>query len=119
MRPFYVLYDGDCAMCRRTMERLERLDWLGRLTPVNARRREEVEKHGLGGLSEDALVQDMHAVSRGKVWRGFDAYRAIAARVPLLWPVWPFLWLWPVTSLGRRVYRRVADTRSCSLHPHH
>jgi len=114
--PFYVLYDGQCGMCARTIKSLRALDWLGRLTVVDARNRSEVEKSGLGRLEEAALVKDMHAASGDRTWKGYDAYRAIAARVPLLWPVWPFLWLWPVTWFGRRIYRHVADTRSCGLH---
>ena len=113
--PFYVLYDGNCGMCRRTMNFLLALDFLHRLTPVNARERREVEKQGLGRLGDETLMKDMHAVQGDKTWLGYDAYRAIAGRVPLLWPVWPFLWLWPVTHFGRRIYRRVADTRSCEL----
>ena len=97
------------------MDFLLALDWLRNLTPVNARNRREVEKYGLGRLSDEALIKDMHAVSGEKTWMGYDAYRAIAARIPLLWPAWPFLSLWPVTHFGRKIYRRVADTRSCEL----
>ena len=112
MEPFYVLYDGDCGLCRRTTERLRRADFFRRLTFVNARDRGALKKEGLERFQEKDLAADLHAVSDEKIWRGFEAYRAIAARLPLLWPAWPFLWVWPVSALGRRAYRHVADTRS-------
>ena len=120
MEKFYVLYDGNCGMCRRTTERLRALDLTHCLTFLNARRREEIagamhESPLLGKLTDEALMRDMHAVTGDKVWKGFEAYRAITGRLPLLWPVWPFLWLWPVSWCGRRVYRHVADSRSCEM----
>lgn len=115
MTPLYVLYDGNCGFCRQAVDRLRALDLTRRLTYVNVARRDEVEKHGLGRFDKETLMRDMHAIEGEKIWKGYDAYRAIAARVPLLWPVWPFLWIWPVTSLGRRVYRHVADSRSCEI----
>ena len=110
--PFYVLYDGDCGLCKRTLKRLVALDVTHRLSPLDLRDRAGLERHGLGFLDAKALGQDIHAVQGKKVWRGYEAYRTIAGQLPRLWPVWPFLWVWPVTAIGRNIYRRVADTRS-------
>ncbi|MCA9244926.1 MAG: hypothetical protein KDA32_13290, partial [Phycisphaerales bacterium] len=68
-----------------------------------------------GRIGPDALLRDMYAVAGERQWAGFDAYRAMVARMPLMWPIWPLLWLWPIPTIGRRIYRRVADTRSCSV----
>ena len=115
MNTLYVLYDGNCGLCRRTMDSLKKWDVLHRLTPVNACQRGELEKHGLGRFKDKEVMRDMHAIQGDAVWKGYDAYRAIAARVPLLWPVWPLLWIWPVTFFGRHIYRHVADGRSCEI----
>lgn len=116
MKPIYVLYDGNCGLCRRTIASLQKFDLQRRLVPVNACKRSELEKHGLGGHFKDPeTLRDMHAVLGEKIWKGFEAYRAIAGRLPLLWPVWPFLWIWPISWYGRRVYRHVADARSCEI----
>ena len=110
----YVLYDGDCGLCRRTIDRVMALDWLHRLTPLNGRDRAAIEKQGFGRLDAETLAKDLHAAKGEKIWKGYDAYRTIASHIPLLWPVWPLLWVWPVTWIGRRIYRKVADTRSLS-----
>jgi predicted DCC family thiol-disulfide oxidoreductase YuxK len=54
----------------------------------------------------------MHVVDgTGRVARGFRAWRRIAREVPLLLPVWPFLWLPGVAPIGDRVYSWVAAHR--------
>jgi len=113
--PLFVAYDGNCRLCRRTIALLRTADWFERTTYVNALDEEALRQHGLHGLDRQALLVDMHAVSGTRVWRGYDAYRAMAWRIPLLWPVAPILSLWPVTAIGRRIYRHVADARSCEI----
>lgn len=119
-QPITVLYDGNCKVCRRTMGMLLTLDWLEQLHPVNAFDRERFAAMGLGYLEDDALMRDMHAAERTpqREWhttKGFDAYQRIAWRVPLLWPTLLVIYLPPVASLGRKIYRHVADNRACSV----
>ncbi len=115
-----VLYDGNCKLCRRTMALFVTLDWLDSLKPVSAFDRRRFTDLGLGHLEDAALMTDMHAAERGakaawRVTRGFEAYQRIAWRVPLLWPTLPLVYLPPVVAIGNRVYRRVADTRACTV----
>ena len=51
------------------------------------------------------------ALASGRVHAGFDAYRALAWRLPLGWPLLPTLYLPPVPWVGRRLYGRIAATR--------
>jgi predicted DCC family thiol-disulfide oxidoreductase YuxK len=111
----YVLYDGNCQLCRRTIASLQVFDIFGRVLYVNACDDEAVKDHGLQWLHSPALMADMHVIIQQKVWRGFAAYRALAFRIPILWPAVPFLYLWPVPTIANRVYRHVADSRTCSI----
>ncbi|QDU57877.1 DCC1-like thiol-disulfide oxidoreductase family protein [Aeoliella mucimassa] len=118
--PMHVMYDGNCRMCRRTMSILLALDWLKLLRPVSAFDREQIDQLGLGHLEDDALMRDMHAAEFGAtreyhITRGFDAYQRIAWRMPVLWLTLPIVYLPPVAALGKSIYRRVADTRACSV----
>jgi len=110
-----VPYDGTCRLCRRTIACLRVVDVLGRVRYLDAGSRPEVVAHGLGWLDADALMADMHAVRGRRAWKGFEAYRQLVGRLPVLWPVLPLLYVWPVPFIGERVYRRVADSRTCSL----
>lgn len=110
----YVLYDGNCKFCRRTIAPLRAFDILGRVNYVNTLDKEALGKGGLLWPDATALTNDLCAVVPRKRWVGFAAYRALAARIPALWVVLPFLYLWPIPKVGNRIYRHAADSRSCN-----
>jgi predicted DCC family thiol-disulfide oxidoreductase YuxK len=110
-----VLYDGNCKLCRRTLATLRVFDVFRRVAYVNALDQDAVKERELGWLESSALMKDMHVVVRSTKWTGFAAYRALASRIPLLWPALPFLYLWPIPAIGSWIYRRVADSRTCRI----
>jgi predicted DCC family thiol-disulfide oxidoreductase YuxK len=113
--PMYLIYDGNCKLCRRTIASLRTLDVFRRVTYLNALDDGAIYSSSLNWLDSDKLLRDMHAVVGKTASVGFDAYRALAFRIPLLWPLLPFLYLWPISAVGGRAYRRVADSRTCSI----
>lgn len=109
--PMTVIYDGGCGLCRRALAILLALDWCRALRPLDLQKWEIVSAE-FPWLDREACLRDMHAVSGGgRTTRGFDAYRAMCPRLPVLALFTPLLWLPPVAALGRAVYRRVADRR--------
>ena len=111
-----LIYDGTCKLCRRTIASVRVFDFLGRVSYLNALDHRSLAAHGLQGLDRELLLTQMHAVIGQKRHLGFDAYRAWAFRVPLFWPMLPFLYLWPIPAIGEGLYRRVAGSRTCQLH---
>ena len=111
----HLLFDGKCHVCRRTIAVLRVIDILGRIEYINAADRSELQLAGFGGMDEKPLLTDMHAVLGQKTWCGYDAYRAVARHVPVLWPAVPLLSFFPVVWLGSAVYRRAADSRHCRI----
>jgi predicted DCC family thiol-disulfide oxidoreductase YuxK len=107
-----VLYDGQCPFCRRSVALLKRLDWLGRLSYIDARDRAHLPA-GPPSLDPNRLLQEMHVVTPDgrHVYQGFGALRWLAWRLPLLWPVAPLLYLPGVPALGQRLYLWVARNR--------
>jgi predicted DCC family thiol-disulfide oxidoreductase YuxK len=114
----YIVYDSSCKLCRRTVATLRVFDILGRVTYLNPLDDDAFNQHGLERLDTNRLMTDIHAVVGKKIRLGFMAYRALAARIPVLWPVLPVLYLWPIPKLGERTYRHVADSRTCSIIEH-
>jgi hypothetical protein len=53
----------------------------------------------------------MRAAVHNKSWTGFSAYRALAWRVPLLWPIVPVLYFWPPTNRVSAVYIQPAGAQ--------
>ena len=111
----WVIYDGHCKMCRRTIASLRAFDVLKQVKYVNGLDPEALRGAGLGWPDPDAIMRDMHTVVGRRIWKGFAAYRALIWRIPLLWPVLPVLYIWPIPVIGRWLYRRVADSRMCSV----
>jgi predicted DCC family thiol-disulfide oxidoreductase YuxK len=111
----YVVYDGNCKLCRRTIATLRSLDLLDRVTYVNALDERALTEHGLTWLDSNAILTDMHTVVGQKTWKGFAAYRVLFYRMPIFWLILPLLYLPPISAIGSVVYRRVADSRTCSL----
>lgn len=114
-KEMYVIYDGNCKICRRTIASLRVFDVLGRVTYVNAFDKELRTDHGLHWPDSTAILTNVHAIVGRKSWSGFSAYRVLAMRIPILWPILPFLYVWPIPKVANRFYEHVADSRTCSI----
>ena len=114
------MFDGGCGVCLRTMAFVDALNWSGRVRVLDATRWETVTA-AHPDLSRDDCLADIHFVdARGRVFRGFEAYRKLAWRLPITVLIAPLLYLPGVPAVGERVYRHVADgrlTTSCSVDP--
>ena len=114
-KPMYVLYDGNCKLCRRTIASVRVFDLFGRVIYVNAADRQMILNERLDHLDSVSVFRDMHVVIGNKQCAGFEAYKALALRIPLLWPVVPLLYLSVVASSAKRLYRHIADSRACNI----
>jgi len=106
-----ILYDGLCPLCTASVRRLRRLDWRRRLAFADMR--DEAVRAAFPAVDPVRAMERMHLVppDGGAVLDGFFAVRWIAGRVPLLWPLWPFLWLPGAARIGRPLYDFVARNR--------
>jgi predicted DCC family thiol-disulfide oxidoreductase YuxK len=107
-------FDGGCGVCRQTAAALSTATLPGGATYISAQDLATTGKLPSGVALSD-LLTDIHVLAPGGTYRGVDAYRRVAWRVPFLWPVLPLLYLPPVTFVRDRVYRRVADHRLCHV----
>ncbi|SDN27531.1 Predicted thiol-disulfide oxidoreductase YuxK, DCC family [Fictibacillus solisalsi] len=106
-----VFYDNWCPMCTNIKRRINRLDWCN-LIQMEGIRENGIENKITVPLEE--LEKKMYAVikSTGKQVSGIDALTAIAIRIPVLFPLWPFLKLSSSLGLGQKIYQYIADNRS-------
>jgi predicted DCC family thiol-disulfide oxidoreductase YuxK len=91
---------------------LKRFDWLRLLRFHNCRDLSGVPTH-TASLDPSRLIAEMHLLSadRGSVSSGFRAVRSIAGRIPLLWPLFPLLFLPGIARWGQRLYMWIARNR--------
>lgn len=116
-----LVFDGGCGICMKTIAVVDALNWSGRVRMLDATRWDEVVREHGTKLSQDEVFADIHFVdARGRVFRGFEAYRKLAWRLPITVLIAPLLYLPGVPAVGKRVYRHVADgrlTTSCGVDP--
>ncbi len=107
-----VLYDGQCRLCLKSVALLRRLDWRGVLDFRDARRTASLPARD-PPLDPEQLLEQLHLVAPpdGRVLAGFAAFRWMAWRLPLLWPLAPLLYVPGVPSLGQKLYLWVARNR--------
>ena len=109
-----VIWDSHCSFCRRWAVVLARLDGLGRFRLVGTAEPDAYADPRVRPEHTDHALQLLTASGR---YEGYDAIRRVLARSPLTFWMAPLLWLPPVRILGERLYRRVADSRTCLLGP--
>ena len=107
-----ILYDGACPLCQRSVAVLQRLDWMNALRYQDARDTAALPASQTP-LEPQRLLEEMHllAPDRKRVFAGFKAFRWIAGRIPLLWPLVPLMYLPGIPRLGQRLYLWVARNR--------
>jgi predicted DCC family thiol-disulfide oxidoreductase YuxK len=111
--PPTLIYDGECGLCRRSVELLRHWDREHRLCYVPFQDREAVSRFG---IALPALAAAMHLVlPDGQVYAGSDAVPALGRLLPgKRWWAWGFA-IPGVRPLARWVYRRVAERRHCAV----
>ncbi len=107
-----VLYDSDCAFCRKGVSIVSKLDWLNRLHYQSARDAESFPPSGVP-LVQEKMLEEMHLLrpDRQKTYVGFRAFRWMSWRLPLTLPIAPLLYIPGVPWLGDRIYKWVARNR--------
>ncbi|MFO0819631.1 MAG: DUF393 domain-containing protein [Pirellulales bacterium] len=106
-----VLYDGHCLFCQRQVKRLHGFDFGGRLSFLSLHDPRVGERYP--DLSHEQLMKQMYVVdTAGGRHGGAGAFRYLSRKIPLLWPLAPFLhvpfslplWDWLYGQVARRRY---------------
>src|SRR5579871_6918391 len=107
-----MLYDGHCALCRKSVALLRGLDWFNVLGYVDVRDADELGRLHVQ-VPTGRLLEEMHLIppDGGTIRHGFGAFRWLAWRLPLLWFLLPVLYLPGAGTVGQRTYLWVARHR--------
>src|SRR5579862_4883330 len=106
-----IYYDGQCNFCLRSLSWLHRFDDTRRLNfldgnePSNAERLSQLT-HGRLGLD-----RAMWAVTSGKAYEGYHAFRIVLLALPRLRWFAKIMNLAPVVLVGRYAYWIIAANR--------
>ena len=112
VRRFTVLFDGSCGICRKTVAVISALDVMERVEIRDALGEWPALGRRFPSLTQADCLQSMRVVrDDGRIYEGFEGYRALAWAIPLWWCLLPFLYLPGVPTIGRAIYGRVAVGR--------
>ena len=107
-RGWVFYYDGDCGLCVRVVRALS---WIDLFSLVGWAPYQALERPP-DGLTWDDLVHAAYLkTGRGRLYRGFYAFRALTLRLVPLVPLAPILWFPGASLLGVPIYRWVASNR--------
>jgi predicted DCC family thiol-disulfide oxidoreductase YuxK len=125
-----LLYDGQCSICQRAVERMKRRDRENRIVLEDIS--DPAIEPGRYGLTAEQVRTAMHAVlPDGRVLRAMDAVRAAYAATGRGWLLAPTAWpgiRWLADIIYRHFARhrmsyssilgRRCDSGTCSTHSH-
>lgn len=100
-----VAYDGNCLFCVRTVGLIHRLDIFDRLRLVDFRST-SLQNFDYARAEKEMLVQTKFRVSGG-----FEGFREVAKRLPLIWIFLPILYLPGASIIGKLIYDYIAAHR--------
>ena len=111
MEKLTIYFDEGCGICKKIRRTLKALHF-----------RDKIEFSFAGAMdfepsSEPMLnrYSDMYSFDGRSFYKGYDSYMQLTRRMLLLYPLYLLMHLKPVRILGERIYRKVADSRACSI----
>ncbi len=103
-----MIYDGQCRICTASIRGLNRWDWGKRLAFLSLH--DPRVRELCPDLSHDDLMREIYLLDpSGRRYGGVRALRIAARKVPVLWPIVPFLYIpgsLPIWAAAYRVFAR-------------
>jgi hypothetical protein len=114
----FFVYDGTCSWSRRLVGFARVWDICERVTFINGADQEALSNLllDLPEQGKGLLAQKTFAAAHNGSWTGSSAYRVLAWRIPVLWPIVPILHFWLPGNRLPAVHKRPAEP---SLIPAH
>lgn len=110
-RPAIAFYDGACELCEATRRTMAALDVLGAADWRDFRVPGALDGHQAVSASECGHALQLELPGGERVLSGFRAFRWLAVRMPVAWPLVPLLYLPGAGWIGDRVYEGIAARR--------
>lgn len=105
-----LLYDGNCQFCQASLRQLKVMDLFSTIKGVDYHGVADLKT--LAGITPEQAHSQIHLVeSDGKVYGGFEAFRRLCLKFPMLYPVTLFVYLPGMGLIGPWLYRWIAKNR--------
>lgn len=107
MKKLTVFYDNWCPNCSRFIKIVKKLDWLN-LVESKELRNEQSKQFSL--IDYEKATKQM-ASFNGKWNYGYSSLFFIFIRLPILWILFPIIFLLKITGIGQILYIQLAINR--------
>ena len=105
-----LFFDSDCPFCQLQIRLLSKLDWFNKVEFIPLKKFSE----SLSGvhIEENELNQAIHCVTPKKtIFKGPEAIRFLAMRMPLLVPMSLIMWLPGMMFIAQKIYNLISKNR--------
>ena len=102
-----VAYDNTCQFCTSAKLDMEKIDKKKKLKWVGI----DNFNYKKYNLKKGDLLKEMHLISNGKAYKGYYAWKQIAKRIPLLFPLYIISLIPGIDFIGDKVYRIISKHR--------
>ncbi|MEC7637885.1 MAG: DUF393 domain-containing protein [Verrucomicrobiota bacterium] len=105
-----LFFDSDCPFCQLQIRLLSKLDWFNTVEFIPLKKFSE----SLSGvhIEENELNQAIHCVTPKKtIFKGPEAIRFLAMRMPLLVPMSLIMWLPGMMFIAQKIYNLISKNR--------
>ena len=104
-------YDGECPLCNRTKITIQHFDISKRIDFKTVQYYAE-QNELLKNIPTETLLDDIHSVRNGKVYKGLDTYIQVFSAITYLKPLSWILRIPGIYHTGKAVYQYVAKNRN-------
>jgi predicted DCC family thiol-disulfide oxidoreductase YuxK len=110
----YIIWDDTCSFCAKFISILVKLNLNNVITFIGSSNKMQIENFN---IPEMDLLNSIQLVNENNSVRvqGYDAIIYALKLNPITLSINPFMNFRPIRSIGKRVYRHVADRRSCKI----
>ncbi|MGP4108777.1 DCC1-like thiol-disulfide oxidoreductase family protein [Virgibacillus sp. L01] len=97
-----IYYDSYCKMCTSSSLFWNKMDWRNKLSFKSFRMLDNYPKE---------MEESLHVYHQDKWYKGFDAIMEVSRKLPLMWILLPFMYLFKWIGLGEFIYKKIAKNR--------
>lgn len=110
---YFVIYDGDCGFCEKTVSIIKSLDWFSKLRFLPFQQEGILLK--FNELTKEKCEKEIYLLKKHdkgyKYYAGYDAFKIMTVLLPSTFLISPFFFLPGVVQVGRIIYRKIAENR--------
>ncbi len=110
-RRIKLIYDGHCQLCLSSMRSLRVMDLFALLEMIDAQTLSDPALLHPQMTKEDLRSQICLIDSSGSLFKGFEVFRFLACRLPMMFPLIPAFYFPGMGVLGPIIYKLIAKNR--------